>query len=155
MSMKAITSRFPMKHLFPPHFKLMGKSVKVFQKEDCLKVRSFKQSLAKKGKYTYFIISIGKEMIPEGLYHHGAHLEDFGHILASNHHVPVVKLHINLRILIEEIVSPSCWGQTNKLPVVTVQLMASWSLTIWKRNKTFRSAFLASIWHCGRDSNPV
>lgn len=144
-----------MKHLFPPHFKLMGKSVKVFQKEDCLKVRSFKQSLAKKGKYTYFIISIGKEMIPEGLYHHGAHLEDFGHILASNHHVPVVKLHINLRILIEEIVSPSCWGQTNKLPVVTVQLMASWSLTIWKRNKTFRSAFLASIWHCGRDSNPV
>lgn len=40
-------------------------------------------------------------MIPEGLYYHGAHLEDFGHILASNHHMPVVKLHINLRILIE------------------------------------------------------
>lgn len=67
-------------------------------------------------------------MIPEGLHDHGAHLEDLGHVLPSNHHVPVVKLHVHLRVLIEHIVSSSCWGQAYELPVVTVELVASWSL---------------------------
>lgn len=84
--------------------------------------------VAGKGRSTYLVIAVSKEVIPEGLHYHGAHLEDLGHILASNHHMPVVELHINLRILVEEIVSPSCRGQTNQLPVIAAQLVASWSL---------------------------
>lgn len=66
------------------------------RKKIVLKSGHYSSHLLTREKHTYFIISIGKEMIPEGLYYHGAHLEDFGHILASNHHMPVVKLHINL-----------------------------------------------------------
>lgn len=67
-------------------------------------------------------------MIPEGLHDRGAHFEDFGHVLTSNHHVPVVELHVHLGVFVEQIVSSSCWGQTDELPVITAQLMASRSL---------------------------
>lgn len=64
-------------------------------------------------------------MIPEGLYDHGAHLEDFGHVLAPDHHVPVVKLHVHLGILVEQVVGAPGRGQAQELPVVAAQLVAS------------------------------
>ena len=46
------------------------------------------------------------------------------HCLPSQHHVTLVQLNINVRLLVQQVVCPSRWGATDQLPVIYHQLMA-------------------------------
>lgn len=59
---------------------------------------------------------------------HGPSFRDFAHVLSPDHHVPVVELDVHIGLLIDQVVSPSSWGQPHQFPEVTAQLMASRSL---------------------------
>lgn len=67
-------------------------------------------------------------MIPETLGDGGADPQDLGDVLSSDHHVPVVQLHVHVRLLVQQVVGSARWSQTDQLPEVTVQLVAAGSL---------------------------
>ena len=49
-------------------------------------------------------------VVPEALCDNGANPQDLGHALTTDHHVPVVELHVHVRLLVQQIISAPCWG---------------------------------------------
>lgn len=47
--------------------------------------------------------------------------------------MPVVELDIDIRLLVDQVISPSSWGQPHQFPEVTAQLVASRSLQFNKQ----------------------
>lgn len=76
----------------------------------------------------YLVVTVAEEMVPEALCDGGADPEDLGHVLPSDQHVPVVQLHVHVRLFVQQVVGTSGWSQTDQLPEVTVQLVAPRSL---------------------------
>lgn len=79
---------------------------------------------------TYFTVPPVEEVVPEAPGDHGPCFQDFGHVLSTDHHVPVVELDIHIRLLVDQVISSSGWGQPHQFPEVTAQLMATRSLYI-------------------------
>lgn len=84
---------------------------------------------------TYFTVAPVEEVIPKAPGDHGPCLQDFGHVLSADHHVPVVELDIDIGLLVDQVISPSSWGQPHQFPEVTAQLVASRSLQFNKQRE--------------------
>lgn len=78
-------------------------------------------------------------MVPEALCDSGSDSQDLGDVLPSDQHVPVVQLNVYVWLFVQQIVGAACWSQTNQLPEVAVQLVASGRLGMGDENtgKTF------------------
>lgn len=83
----------------------------------------------------YLIITPAEEMLSETMGDGGSDFKDFWDVFATDHHVSVVELHINIRLFIQEIISATCWSQTHQLPKITMQLMTARSLAKQQNNK--------------------
>lgn len=73
-------------------------------------------------------VTPAEEMIPETLRDRGSDFQDLGDVLPADHHVPVVQLHVHVRLLVQQVISAARRSQTDQLPEITVQLMAARSL---------------------------
>lgn len=52
----------------------------------------------------YLVVSLAEEVVSEALGDGGAHPEDLGHVLPSDQHVPVVQLHVHVRVFVQQVV---------------------------------------------------
>lgn len=52
----------------------------------------------------HLVVSPAEEVVSEALGDGGADPEDLGHVLASDQHVPVVELHVHVRLLVQQVV---------------------------------------------------
>lgn len=59
---------------------------------------------------SYLVVTVAEEMVSEALCDSGADPEDFGHILPSDQHVPVVQLHVHVRLFVQQVVGTSSWS---------------------------------------------
>lgn len=78
--------------------------------------------------WPHLIVATAEEVLSEAVRDCGAHSHDFGHVFSTDHHVPIVELNVHIGLLIQQIVSAASRSETNQLPEITVQLVASWSL---------------------------
>ena len=102
-------------------------------------------------------VALAEEVVPEALHDGGPHTQDLGDALAPQHHVPVVELHVHVRLLVHQVVGPARRGQANQLKEVTQQLVAAgrlgehrqsfmcyWSATAYRRGSSCRCGGLPS-----------
>lgn len=52
----------------------------------------------------YLVVSLAEEVVSEALGDGGADPEDLGHVLPSDQHVPVVQLHVHVRLFVQQVV---------------------------------------------------
>lgn len=74
-----------------------------------------------------------KEVISKAPSDHGTCFQDLGHVFSPDHHVSVVELDVNIRLLVYQVIGSSGRGQADQFPEVTAQLMATGSLHFRKR----------------------
>lgn len=82
----------------------------------------------------HLVVSAVEEVVPEALHDGGADPEDLGDVLPSDQHVSVVQLDVHVRLFVQQVVGPACRSQTNQLPEVTVQFVASRCLRAENKN---------------------
>ncbi len=70
-------------------------------------------------------VSPAEKMIPETLRDSGSDFQDLGDVFPADHHVPVVQLHVHVRLLIQQVIGAARRSETNQLPEITMQLMAA------------------------------
>lgn len=52
----------------------------------------------------YLVVSLAEEVVSEALGDGGTDPEDRGHVLPSDQHVPVVQLHVHVRLFVQQVV---------------------------------------------------
>lgn len=72
---------------------------------------------------SHLVVPVAEQVVPEALRDGGAHPQDLGDVLAADHHVPVVQLHVYVGLLVQQVVGAACWRQADQLPEVAVQLV--------------------------------
>lgn len=75
------------------------------------------------------VVAPAEEMIPETLRDSGPDFQDLGDVFPTDHHVPVVELHVHVRLLVQQVIGAAGRSEPDQLPEITVQLMAARSLS--------------------------
>lgn len=88
--------------------------------------------------WPHLIVATAEEVLSEAVRDRGAHPQDFGHVFSTDHHVPIVELNVHVGLLVQQIVGAAGRSETDQLPEIAVQLVASWSLG-WSSNFIYNS----------------
>ncbi len=88
------------------------------------------------------VVAPAEEMIPETLRDGGPDFQDLGDVFPTDHHVPVVELHVHVRLLVQQVIGAAGRSETDQLPEITEQLMAARSL----QNKPMTSGQSVHTW---------
>lgn len=52
----------------------------------------------------HLVVAAAEEVVSEALRDRGSHSEDLGDVFPSDQHVPVVQLHVHVRLLVQQVV---------------------------------------------------